>query len=138
MAKIRVLRLLEYIYPDVEHMELDMARWQVQQGSIRFGPNPTVIKSVVLPLEVLAKVPVRGCPVCGSTDTYSAGDETGCLQCRLDNTLDRGSKNRPRTQDEIMREAAGEETPTPAEALRRLHPPEWQLKHDDVRGTSGG
>lgn len=54
MTQIRVLRLLEYTYPDVEHMELDMARWAVQQGSIRFGSNPTVIKSVVLPLEVLA------------------------------------------------------------------------------------
>lgn len=49
-GKIRVLRLLEYVYPDAETMEKDRAHWYVQgdrvQGAVR-------IRSTVLPLEVL-------------------------------------------------------------------------------------
>lgn len=51
MAKIRVLRLLEYVYDDVERCERDMANWHVQ-GSWR--PNAwSTIRSVTLPFEVL-------------------------------------------------------------------------------------
>lgn len=46
---IRVLRLMEYIYEDVETMEKDMARW------IHSSPNRTAkvrFKSCSLPLSV--------------------------------------------------------------------------------------
>lgn len=55
MAKIRVLRLMEYIYDSVELMETDRAHWQVQ-GVYR-PHTRLVIKSTVLPLEVLPEVP---------------------------------------------------------------------------------
>lgn len=49
MKKIRVLRLIEYIYDDVEAMERDMARWKLTAPT-----NKTMtMKSVTLPLEVL-------------------------------------------------------------------------------------
>jgi hypothetical protein len=55
MSKIRVLRLMEYIYDSIELAESDQARWQVQ-GVYR--PNTSVtIKSAALPLEVLPDEP---------------------------------------------------------------------------------
>lgn len=49
---IRVLRLMEYVYPDVDAMESDMGRWAIQgKRSVGIG-RTTSIKSVVLPLEV--------------------------------------------------------------------------------------
>lgn len=51
MAKIRVLRLMEYIYDSVESMEDDRKRWQVQ-GTYMFSPRVT-IRSTVLDLETL-------------------------------------------------------------------------------------
>lgn len=48
---VRVLRLIEYVYPDTKTMQEDMGRWLVvdglrSQGLVR-------IRSTVLPLEVL-------------------------------------------------------------------------------------
>jgi hypothetical protein len=48
---VRVLRLLEYVYPDVASMEADMARWHVQTGTKAHGKK--LMRSTVLPLEVL-------------------------------------------------------------------------------------
>jgi hypothetical protein len=47
---IRVLRLIEYVYPDAETMEEDMACWYVGPiGSKRIGIGKTkVIRSTVL------------------------------------------------------------------------------------------
>lgn len=51
--KIRVLRVLEYVYSDVETMEKDMGRWGLAaNGTHRAGANLT-IKSSVLPLETI-------------------------------------------------------------------------------------
>lgn len=52
MAKIRVLRLMEYIYDSVESMEDDRKRWQVQ-GTYMASTRVT-IRSTVLDLETLA------------------------------------------------------------------------------------
>jgi hypothetical protein len=49
---IRVLRVLEYTYPDAESMTKDMAHWDVQ-GTMRVPGGPTV-RSVALPAEVLS------------------------------------------------------------------------------------
>jgi hypothetical protein len=47
---VRVLRLMEYIYPDIETATQDMARWQVQ-GT--YKPRQAItIRSTVLPPEV--------------------------------------------------------------------------------------
>jgi hypothetical protein len=50
MAKVRVLRLIEYTYADVEQMERDMERWSVQ-SSRNYGP--VQVRTTTLPLEVL-------------------------------------------------------------------------------------
>jgi hypothetical protein len=47
---IRVLRVLEYVYPDVTTMEKDRLRWTVQHS---IWAGATRIRSTVLPLEVL-------------------------------------------------------------------------------------
>ena len=47
---IRVLRVIEYVYPDADRMAKDMAMWSVQ-GQTRQGG--TWIRSVALPPEVL-------------------------------------------------------------------------------------
>jgi hypothetical protein len=47
---VRVLRLMEYIYPDAESATRDMARWQVQ-GTYRAGSRVT-IRSTTRPMEV--------------------------------------------------------------------------------------
>lgn len=53
---IRVLRLMEYTYPDVEAMDQDMGRWYIQ-GKRSMGIGRTIsIKSTVLPLEVLENI----------------------------------------------------------------------------------
>jgi hypothetical protein len=50
---IRVLRLIQYEYDDVEQMEADMARWQLPaNGSYQVGANRRH-RSATLPLEVL-------------------------------------------------------------------------------------
>lgn len=51
---IRVLRLLEYSYPDVAAMERDMALWNIPANGTK-GPLGVgrTIKSAVLPLTVL-------------------------------------------------------------------------------------
>ena len=52
---VRVVRILEYIYPDEETAIADMARWQVQNGTYhpRGLGNPMTITSAVLPLTLL-------------------------------------------------------------------------------------
>lgn len=50
-GQIRVVRLLEYVYPDAETMARDMERWYVK-GTVR-GGHGVVIRSATLPLEVL-------------------------------------------------------------------------------------
>lgn len=52
---IRVLRLIEYVYPDGETMAEDMAAWQVQ-GTMLPGRGKT-IRSTVLPAEFCAAMP---------------------------------------------------------------------------------
>jgi hypothetical protein len=49
---IRVLRLVEYNYPDAKRMEEDMARWTIPANGSHQAGN-MVIKSATLPLEVL-------------------------------------------------------------------------------------
>lgn len=49
-GRIRVLRLLEYVYPDAEAMVADLGHWQIQSQRRMGG---TRITSVVLPPEVL-------------------------------------------------------------------------------------
>lgn len=49
--KIRVLRVLEYVYDDVEIMERDMARWTVPH--VQHGGKFT-IRSTTLPFEVVS------------------------------------------------------------------------------------
>lgn len=52
---IRVLRLLEYTYDDVQTYEKDRQRWYIQEGRT---VNPRVtIRSTTLPLEVLEDPP---------------------------------------------------------------------------------
>ncbi len=54
MASVRVLRLLEYTYPDTEAMADDMARWGVPaNGEKLFGRIDRRIKSAVLPEKVI-------------------------------------------------------------------------------------
>lgn len=68
MKRIRVLRVLEYIYQSVEAMEADMAKWAIhgQLNPLR-SPSahastttsgPLSIKSTTFPLETLADEPV--------------------------------------------------------------------------------
>lgn len=55
---LRVLRLLEYTYPNVEAMESDMGKWAIPANGIRtlgMGQGKA-IKSATLPLEVLADI----------------------------------------------------------------------------------
>jgi len=50
---IRILRVMEYIYPDVETMEMDMARWtnsSPPKNNIRY-------RSVSMPLETVRSTP---------------------------------------------------------------------------------
>lgn len=64
MKRIRVLRVLEYIYPSVEAMEADMAKWGIQgqmnplrRPHAHYGTTmsgPLSIKSTTFPLETLA------------------------------------------------------------------------------------
>ena len=49
-GRIRVLRLLEYVYPDAEAMVADMGHWQIQSQRRMGG---TRITSTVLPPEVM-------------------------------------------------------------------------------------
>lgn len=49
--KIRVLRVLEYVYDDVEVMEKDMARWAVPHVQ---HTNKLTIRSTTLPFEVVS------------------------------------------------------------------------------------
>jgi hypothetical protein len=82
---IRVLRLLEYTYDSVESMQRDMQQWKIQ-GGLKTGPRVS-IRSVTLPLEVLADTP----PVAEKTASPLAnaalrtpvplgrcGDKSGC------------------------------------------------------------
>lgn len=48
---IRVLRVMEYVYPDLKTMQTDMSRWNLQ-GTMPVVDG-TTIRSTVLPLEVL-------------------------------------------------------------------------------------
>ena len=49
---IRVVRVLEYMYPDVATMERDMSHWTVPaHGARQFGH--TTLRCAVLPLEYL-------------------------------------------------------------------------------------
>lgn len=48
--KIRVLRVLEYVYDSAETMEKDMARWAVPH--VQHGTRLT-IRSTTLPFEVV-------------------------------------------------------------------------------------
>lgn len=50
MAKIRVLRLLEYTYDSVEQMDKDMALWQVPANGQHLHGR---LKSATLPLTIL-------------------------------------------------------------------------------------
>jgi hypothetical protein len=50
--KIRVLRVLEYVYDDVEEMERDMSHWQLGATGTRTNRGG-IVRSTVLPLEVL-------------------------------------------------------------------------------------
>ena len=50
---IRVLRVLEYVYPDAKTAEQDMARWQIPaNGSYAAGANK-MLKSATFPFEVI-------------------------------------------------------------------------------------
>ena len=49
--KIRVLRVLEYVYDDVEIMEKDMARWMIPHVKHTTG---FTIRSTTLPFEVVS------------------------------------------------------------------------------------
>jgi len=51
MAKIRVVRILEYAYPSLERALSDMAAWQVQ-GYFQAGEEGPVIRSTHLPIDV--------------------------------------------------------------------------------------
>ena len=44
---VRILRLLEYVYPDLEAAEQDMARWTLKSPP----NNPNRMRSVTLPIE---------------------------------------------------------------------------------------
>lgn len=50
--KIRVVRLMEYIYPDMETALRDQANWAVQQERGFGGKKATVIRSTTLPAEI--------------------------------------------------------------------------------------
>jgi hypothetical protein len=52
MAKIRVLRLLEYTYTSVERMEQDMSHWQIPTNGT-WDAHGIVIRSAIIPLEIL-------------------------------------------------------------------------------------
>ena len=55
MKRVRVLRLLEYIYDSAELMVTDMARWGVKGAHVVVGNGGgMVIKSATLPPEILA------------------------------------------------------------------------------------
>lgn len=46
---VRILRLLEYVYPDAEAAEKDQARWTLKSPP----NNPNRMRSVTLPFETL-------------------------------------------------------------------------------------
>lgn len=50
---IRVLRLMEYVYPDAETAEQDMARWTLQGPASAGWKSGMRFRSAVLPFEVL-------------------------------------------------------------------------------------
>lgn len=48
MARIRVLRILEYVYEDYETMEADMGRWQIPAtGHRHFGLKETIRSAII-------------------------------------------------------------------------------------------
>lgn len=53
MAKIRLLRLLEYEYSSEEAMINDLGRWQVPQNGIKFANSHTTIRSACLPVSII-------------------------------------------------------------------------------------
>jgi hypothetical protein len=55
MAKIRVLRIMEYIYDSADLAFSDMARWHVQ--GVYMPNNHMTIKSTSLPMEFLDEPP---------------------------------------------------------------------------------
>ena len=60
---IRVLRLMEYVYPDVESMEADMGCWAIPaNGKRSLGICGKSISSAVLPLTVLDGLPEAPLP----------------------------------------------------------------------------
>lgn len=56
MPKIRVLRILEYVYDNVEVMETDMSRWTMVSDPMWLGGH-IKMRSVALPLEVVLDTP---------------------------------------------------------------------------------
>jgi hypothetical protein len=56
MARIRVLRLIEYSYESAEIMAHDMARWTLQYSA----PDRRIqIKSATLPPDIIKELPIR-------------------------------------------------------------------------------
>ena len=74
--RIRVVRILEYIYDDVDHMDNDMSHWAVPaNGTKRYGTRD-YIKSAVLPLELFQDVGLISPPV-GEVEEGNQKDEPG-------------------------------------------------------------
>jgi hypothetical protein len=53
---IRVLRLIEYVYPDAESCERDMANW-THRAPAAAWKHGMAMRSVALPFEVLDQTP---------------------------------------------------------------------------------
>lgn len=49
MAKIRVVRMLEYTYDDIEAMNYDMSRWTVNTPTVLVRGKMTMKSSVMIP-----------------------------------------------------------------------------------------
>lgn len=87
--KVRVLRLMEYIYSGddpLRHAVEDQKRWQVQ-GS--YAPSAALtIHSVVLPVEIVDDDKPNPCPHCVNDDPVCAADQTNddhtttCCWCK--------------------------------------------------------
>lgn len=45
---VRVIRLMEYVYPDVESAREDMSHWAVQTGMVSFKPGYEISSTIIL------------------------------------------------------------------------------------------